>query len=110
ARDGSAKSVVLDAIAKRLADRAPEPKNTDWDPADVARRVVREPVKISAAAQRRRTFTSRADALLLHPILGPFLFLGLMAAVFAAVFLVADPVTSVLDAAIGFGRTRLVHW
>ncbi|WP_437841489.1 nucleoside recognition domain-containing protein [Sorangium sp. So ce1153] len=48
---------------------------------------------------RRRT--ARADAVLLHPAAGPVLFLGLMALLFAAVFLVAAPATEALDAAIG---------
>ena len=45
--------------------------------------------------------------MLLHAVLGPLLFVGLMALVFAAVFLVADPMTSAFDALVGLARTGL---
>jgi ferrous iron transport protein B len=51
--------------------------------------------KAQAAAVRRRT--EQLDALLLHPVFAPFLFVGLMTALFAAVFLVSDPVTGFID-------------
>ncbi|WP_437905209.1 ferrous iron transporter B [Sorangium sp. So ce327] len=105
ARDPAARGVVLDAAAARLdaiASGAVEPPGAAaWDPDEVARAVYVEPPRRDAAAERRRTFTARADAVLLHPAAGPVLFLGLMALLFAAVFLVATPVTEVLDAAIG---------
>ncbi|WP_441290500.1 ferrous iron transporter B [Sorangium sp. KYC3313] len=105
ARDPAARGVVLDAAAARLdaiASGAVEPPGAAaWDPDEVARAVYVEPPRRDAAAERRRTFTARADAVLLHPAAGPVLFLGLMALLFAAVFLVATPVTEALDAAIG---------
>ncbi|WP_437982591.1 ferrous iron transporter B [Sorangium sp. So ce117] len=105
ARDPAARGVVLDAAAARLdaiASGAVKPPGAAaWDPDEVARAVYVEPPRRDAAAERRRTFTARADAVLLHPAAGPVLFLGLMALLFAAVFLVATPVTEVLDAAIG---------
>jgi len=55
---------------------------------------------------RARDFTARVDAVLLHPALGPFLFLGLMALVFATVFLLADPATTVLEALTGWLGAR----
>ncbi|WP_437528101.1 ferrous iron transporter B [Sorangium sp. So ce726] len=105
ARDPAARGVVLDAAAARLdaiasGDVKP-PGAAAWDPDEVARAAYVEPPRRDAAAERRRTFTARADAVLLHPAIGPVLFLGLMALLFAAVFLVATPVTEVLDAAIG---------
>ncbi|WP_437325853.1 ferrous iron transporter B [Sorangium sp. So ce381] len=105
ARDPAARGVVLDAAAARLdaiASGAVKPPGAAaWDPDEVARAAYVEPPRRDAGAERRRTFTARADAVLLHPAAGPVLFLGLMALLFAAVFLVATPVTEALDAAIG---------
>ncbi|WP_438033622.1 ferrous iron transporter B [Sorangium sp. So ce204] len=105
ARDPAARGVVLNAAAARLdaiASGAVKPPGAAaWDPDEVARAAYVEPPRHDAAAERRRTFTARADAVLLHPAAGPVLFLGLMALLFAAVFLVATPVTEALDAAIG---------
>jgi ferrous iron transport protein B len=53
--------------------------------------------------------SERLDAILLHPFVGPFLFVGLMALIFAAVFLVADPVTSLCDWLVGLARSGLPH-
>ncbi|XXY46182.1 ferrous iron transporter B [Sorangium sp. So ce269] len=105
ARDPAARGVALDAIAARLdaiaAGAAQAPGAATWDPDGVARAATIEPSRRDAAAERRRTFTARADAVLLHPAVGPVLFLGLMALLFAAVFLVATPATEALDAALG---------
>ncbi|WP_437646557.1 ferrous iron transporter B [Sorangium sp. So ce362] len=105
ARDPAARGVVLDAIAARLdaiaAGAAQAPGAATWDPDAIARDATLAATRHDAAAERRRTFTARADAVLLHPAAGPVLFLGLMALLFAAVFLVATPVTEALDAAIG---------
>ncbi|WP_437311848.1 ferrous iron transport protein B [Sorangium sp. So ce388] len=123
ARDPGARGAVLDAIAARLdagaarldagaarldagaarldAGAAEAPRAAAWDPDVVARAAYIEAARRDAAAERRRTFTARADAVLLHPAAGPVLFLGLMAVLFAAVFLVATPATEALDAAIG---------
>ncbi len=105
ARDPAARGVVLEAAAARLdaiASGAVKPPGAAaWDPDEVARAAYVEPPRRDAGAERRRTFTARADAVLLHPAAGPVLFLGLMALLFAAVFLVATPVTEALDAAIG---------
>ncbi|AUX37501.1 MULTISPECIES: ferrous iron transport protein B [Sorangium] len=123
ARDPAARGAVLDAIAARLdaiaaqrdaiaaqrgagaaqrdAGAAEAPGAAAWDPDVVARAAYVEAARRDAAAERRRTFTARADAVLLHPAAGPVLFLGLMALLFAAVFLVATPATEALDAAIG---------
>lgn len=104
ARDADAKRVVLALASRALSHVRPLQA---FDPETLAESVVREKPP-DPRAVRRRTFTERADRLLLHPLLGPILFLSLMAAVFAAVFLVADPVTSVLDAGITWMRARLV--
>lgn len=49
------------------------------------------------AFQRVRRRTERLDAVLLHPFLGPLIFLGLMTALFGAVFFIAEPVTALID-------------
>ncbi|WP_437633517.1 ferrous iron transporter B [Sorangium sp. So ce854] len=105
ARDQAARGAVLDAIAARLdalaAGAAAPPAAASWDPDEVARAAYVEAPRRDAAAERRRTFTARADALLLHPAIGPVLFLGLMALLFSAVFLVATPASEALDVVLG---------
>jgi ferrous iron transport protein B len=107
-RDPKTRTVVLSAISAALA-RPPVTTRPEWDPATVARRALADAPRLSPEATRRRTFTARADGILLHSVIGPFLFLGLMALVFAAVFLVADPVTSFFDTSIGKLRGLFEH-
>jgi ferrous iron transport protein B len=99
ARDRRVRERLLDAIAARLRTAVPAETATAtvFEPDAVARHVIGDAPHVSEEARRRRTLTARVDAWLLHPVVGPILFLGLMASVFAAVFLVADPVTSFLD-------------
>lgn len=101
ARDEAARAALLPKLddAVRGAKRA----NASFDPAALARDVVKD-LEPSAKVERRRAFTQRLDALLLHPLVGPVLFLGLMALLFAAVFLVADPVTSFFDRCVAASR------
>jgi ferrous iron transport protein B len=54
---------------------------------------------ISAADKNRRERTKKLDAYFLHPLLGPVLFVVLMTTIFASVFLIADPVSTVVDGA-----------
>jgi ferrous iron transport protein B len=110
ARDPAVRSLVLTALAKHLAAAPRVPSEAPWDPDALAKEVVRDRAALTPALERRRNFTARADGLLLHPIVGPFVFLSLMALLFAAVFLVADPATRVLDAVIGSGRSHLTQW
>jgi ferrous iron transport protein B len=107
-RDPATRAIVLSAVASALTLSGSTTK-PEWDPAVVARRVLSDAPRISPEAARRRTFTARADGVLLHSFLGPFLFLALMALVFAAVFLVADPVTAFFDTSIGKLRVVLEH-
>jgi ferrous iron transport protein B len=100
ARAPEARDVVLAAVARALA-RPPPVDVARWTPSDVAREVLSDAPAVSPEAARRRTFTARADDVLLHSLLGPAIFLALMALVFAAVFLVADPVTAFFDGAVG---------
>ncbi len=110
ARDTGTRALVLAAISKHLASAPRVASDAKWDPDDLAQAVVHDREAVTPEVARRRTFTARADALLLHPLLGPILFLGLMALLFAAVFLVADPATRVIDAVVGSGRAGLTRW
>ena len=99
-RAPESRAVVVEAFTHALAH--PRTSATpEWDASRLAREVLSDAVQVSTEATRRRTFTARADAVLLHSFLGPFLFLALMAVVFAAVFLVADPVTAFFDGTVG---------
>ncbi|MBX3220344.1 MAG: ferrous iron transporter B [Labilithrix sp.] len=106
ARDDDAKPALLAAVDDRLRDLDPPPPHAGFDPAAVARHVVHD-VSTSDATKRSRLFTERLDAVLLHPVIGPFLFVGIMALVFAAVFLVADPVSGAFDTLLGLARGGL---
>lgn len=110
ARDPKTPELLTSAIVRRLREPLVDrPCAASWEPNLVARSVISERAELPSSAERRRTFTARADALLLHPALGPVVFLGLMAMLFAAVFLVADPATSVMDATVELGRRGLVR-
>jgi ferrous iron transport protein B len=93
ARDKSDRARLLDFVASHA-----EPTVTTFDPDEVAARVISERKDASAKARLVRDRTRRIDAILLHPALGPFIFLGLMTAVFALVFALADPATRAIDA------------
>lgn len=99
ARDPGARARVFETVAAALQSReasASRPPAT-WEPDELARRVlrVRDDAGEKARAQRERS--ARIDRVVLHPVLGPVLFLTLMTAIFAAVFLIADPVTTATD-------------
>ena len=99
-RETSAKSAILGAIEK-----GDHEGSADFDPAKLAASVVKE--TSDDVAKRRREFTSRVDRVLLHPVIGPFLFVGLMALIFAAVFLVADPAASACDKVLGLLKSAI---
>ena len=103
-RSKSAGDELRRAIAKSIAmpSAGGTPAPT-WSPKDLARTVLGHhgPIKANRA-------TAKLDRVLLHPIVGPFVFFGLMALIFAGVFLLADPASSFADAlreALG-GRIR----
>ena len=108
AREPTCKGAVFATVDDRLRDREATPPRHDFDPVKLAREVVRE-LPPTAEISRRRGLTERLDAVLLHPAIGPFLFLGLMALIFACVFLIADPVTAVCDALVGYARSGLTR-
>jgi ferrous iron transport protein B len=105
-REPGAKQAVLAAVEQRELEGADGLGSAELDPAAIARSVVRDIASDDERARRR--LTERFDRVLLHPALGPLLFVGLMALLFAAVFLVADPASSLMDKLVGFSRARLV--
>lgn len=98
---------VIDALKERLAATRTSGISEDFDPTALAARVV---VERDPTRAKRRSPTARADAVLLHPAFGPIVFVCVMTALFAAVFLVADPMTSLMDAGVGLARARLSRW
>ncbi|MEO8874650.1 MAG: ferrous iron transporter B [Polyangiaceae bacterium] len=116
ARDPAAKRVVQSAIEAVLA-RKSDPKSSqkqvglraDWKPDALAKEALIDRAQKNSAEERRRSRTARLDAWLLHPAIGPVSFLGLMSLVFAAVFLIADPVTTAIDTVNDFLRAHLSH-
>jgi ferrous iron transport protein B len=111
ARDADVKKRVLaaiDALQKSGLDKAgPGAGVRDFDARALSSRAVKH--------APGRTTTERADAILLHPIFGPIIFVAIMTALFSAVFLVADPASTALDAIMSRGaawitRTFGEHW
>ncbi len=100
ARDPSSKPAVLALSARLLREPAtPRDAARAMDPDDVARKVVTEKASVADDERARRARTEKIDRIALHPVLGPVLFLAAMSATFAAVFLVAEPVSSLIDGA-----------
>ncbi len=91
---------VQQKLSSFLADasrKAEVPGRGSVDAAALAKQVLKPLANMEAAAAKKRKRTASLDALLLHPVLAPFFFVGLMTALFASVFFVADPVTSFID-------------
>ena len=95
ARDRDVRARVLAAVESLSKEPAPAPRpvTADFSPTALARKVIHQDRDYHSS-------TARADAILLHPVLGPVLFLLVMTALFSAVFLVADPASRALDAVI----------
>ncbi len=89
---------LLHAIAD-VARLGPSAAVRTFDDAALAARVVRHD---GGLKDRLRARTERLDAVLLHPLLGPLVFLGLMTVLFASVFFVAEPVSAAIDAGTRF--------
>jgi ferrous iron transport protein B len=113
ARDRGARDVVLAAVEERTRGgaaagaRAQDDERADarFEPRELAARVVKD---VGSEAERtRRRVTERVDAVLLHPVVGPILFVALMTALFAAVFVVADPATQLIDRVLGLARAAV---
>lgn len=103
ARERGLREAVMGAIEAELAGAPRAPAEPTWDADAVAAAVLRPASKPGT----RQGFTAKADAILLHPLLGPILFLAVMAALFSAVFLIADPVSAAIDGAVTALRSRL---
>ena len=97
AKDASA--VVLAAI-----DAAEPRPASSFSPEALAAEVVS---RVSEAVRSPRARTEAWDRALLHPWLGPPIFVAIMGAMFAAVFLIADPVTDLIDAGTQLVTTAL---
>ncbi|MBI4511754.1 MAG: ferrous iron transporter B [Deltaproteobacteria bacterium] len=102
ARSDAVRDVVLGRIATCLdrLDAVPplrEASEGTFDPDELATRVICE--RSAAVSRGRRNLTARADALLLHPLAGLAIFASVLTVLFASVYLVADPVSQLLDAA-----------
>jgi ferrous iron transport protein B len=76
-----------------------KPPTGHLDVAALAKKVLLPRVDAKEAFARVRKRTEALDAVLLHPVLGPAIFLGLMTALFAAVFFIAEPVIALIDLA-----------
>lgn len=88
-----------------FATREPGLCRDDFHPVTLAKEALTEKQKDVA---RGPSFTRKLDAWMLHPIVGPFLFVGTMAVLFSAVFLVADPATSAIDSVLGLCKKKLL--
>jgi ferrous iron transport protein B len=56
---------------------------------------------LTRTARRTASATARLDRVLLHPLVGPLLFLLLMTSAFAAIFLIAAPASALIDSVLG---------
>ena len=95
---------ALLAEIDRHVDRHPEAGRADWQAPDAGalRLGQREADRLLAAAVRgpgrRDTLTARADAVLLHPVLGLAILLAILFVMFQAVFAWAAPVMDGIEA------------
>ncbi|MFO0661954.1 MAG: FeoB small GTPase domain-containing protein [Polyangiaceae bacterium] len=114
AREPSSRASVLSAIEALLANESGDASEA-WDTEVVEAAVVRSTMpeaSVDTPAEKQpqsfdkspghgaRARSDRVDAVVLHPVFGPVLFVAIMAALFASVFLIADPVASVCDTAV----------
>ena len=86
------------------------PPTDALDPEQLAARVTRPSRRAGAGSAHPRRRTEALDAIFLHPVLAPFIFVGLMVVLFASVFLVATPVTAGIDAVNRALASRLELW
>ncbi|HSQ63672.1 MAG TPA: ferrous iron transporter B [Polyangiaceae bacterium] len=109
ARDSDVRRKVLGALhdfaEAGFAASAPQP----YEPAALAKQVLSFDTPQGGSPAAAPSRTERIDAVVLHPVLGPVIFVALMTALFAAVFLVADPASSALDAVIQRLSMVIVH-
>jgi ferrous iron transport protein B len=111
-RDPASRAKVFEAIDDAVRaglSTHDAPRDDAWDPDQIARDVVRDRADADEAVKRRRTRTARADRWFLHPVIGPVLFVAIMTTIFAAVYLVADPVTTICDAGVQWAGTKITR-
>lgn len=101
ANDPNVRDMMLRALAEIAINEATAKPITNFDESTVAALAVREKDHDKLAARARRELTDRVDRWLLHPLLGPIAFVAIMSALFAAVFLIADPASAAMDAVMG---------
>jgi len=106
ARDPDVRERVLAAVRELAAGDLPRAEARAFEPRELAERAIRRPSLRPSHASRDST--ARADAILLHPVIGPIVFVVIMMALFSAVFLVADPASRALDAILGRVSARVV--
>ncbi|MCL2779383.1 MAG: ferrous iron transporter B [Polyangiaceae bacterium] len=99
-KKGITKRACLEAFDKCLQRSLSARAAKHFHPASLAKSVLRY-------LSPRQKITEQIDGVMLHPILGPVIFVGIMAAIFAAVFLVADPITTLMDQMLGLARAGL---
>jgi ferrous iron transport protein B len=106
AREPAARGAVLAEVERALASGAEAPRPCpEFSPDELAARVTTQ-AEPRLAGRAARARTERIDAVLLHPLLGPLLFVAIMGGLFASVFLIADPATQLCDMA----TQRLGAW
>lgn len=93
ARDSTAKASLFRALEHALTH-----SSTLLTPSWTADHLTSQ--ALHRTSEKKSSRTEQIDAILLHPIVGPLLFVLLMATVFAAVFLIADPITKLCDHAV----------
>jgi ferrous iron transport protein B len=97
AREKGLRERLLHFIADGV-HTAQVPAGRELDEVKLAAQVQRPRSDAVEAARRVRRRTERIDAVVLHPVFGPVVFFSLMMALFASVFLVAEPATTFIDA------------
>ena len=109
ARDADVRARTLAAIERlgRVARQTGGGSAKSFDAEALARSAIGEKPDLKKAELRRRERTAKADAVLLHPVVGPLLFLVIMSALFSAVFLISDPASSLLDKVVHLLSTRI---
>lgn len=99
ARDAATRDAVI-ALAKRTLSEPGHELATapTFDPDELAAKVIRDKPSVADAERAHRALTERVDRWLLHPVVGPALFIATMVLLFGAVFLVAEPASGAMDA------------
>jgi ferrous iron transport protein B len=97
ARDPKARAKVLDFFAAQRKAERPSRATPPAEVEDIARRAIRDRIDVRPEELSRRVRTQKLDKVFLHPVLGPLLFFSLMTALFASVFLIADPISTLVD-------------